>query len=82
MEKLITAVVSLGLMVGAVSAGTDVDADRKAFVAHFKSIKPNVEFAEYTNGVYAYDAGSRDQFEEIIDGIPPYEAAVEKGEAV
>lgn len=80
MKKLITAVVSIGLMVGTVSAGTDVDADRKAFVAHFKSIKPNVEFAEYTNGVYAYDAGSRDQFEEIIDGIPPYEAAVEKGE--
>ncbi|MCS5588416.1 MAG: sulfur oxidation c-type cytochrome SoxA [Candidatus Thioglobus sp.] len=81
MKKLLTAVVSLGLMVGTVSAGTDVDADRKAFVAHFKSILPQVEFADYTNGVYAIDEGSREQFEEILDGIPPYEEAVEKGEA-
>ncbi len=81
MKKLITAVVSLGLMAGATSAIADVEADRKAFVGHFKSIQPNVEFADYTNGVYAYDAGSRDQFEEILDGIPPYEEAVEKGGA-
>ena len=79
MKKLITAVVSLGLMIGTASAGTDVGADRKAFVDHFKSIKPNVEFADYTIGVYAYDEGSREQFEEILDGIPPYEDAVEKG---
>lgn len=39
MKKLITAVVSLGLMIGTASAGTDVDADRKAFVGHFKSKK-------------------------------------------
>ncbi len=81
MKKLLTAVVSLGLMVGTASAGTDVEADRKAFVGHFKSILPQVEFADYTNGVYAVDEGSRDQFEEILDGIPPYEEAVEKGEA-
>ena len=81
MKKLITAVVSLGLMAGATSAIADMEADRKAFVGHFKSIQPGVEFADYTNGVYAYDAGSRDQFEEILDGIPPYEEAVEKGAA-
>jgi len=81
MKKLITAVVSLGLMAGATStiANVDVEADRKALVNYFKSIKPNVEFADYTNGVYAFDEGSREQFEEILDGIPPYEEAVEKG---
>jgi sulfur-oxidizing protein SoxA len=79
MKKLITTVVSLGLMVGATSAIADMEADRKAFVGHFNSILPNVEFADYTNGVYAVDEGSREQFEEILDGIPPYEDAVEKG---
>ncbi|CAC9548458.1 Sulfur oxidation cycle carrier protein SoxY-Cys110-persulfide--sulfur compound transferase, SoxA subunit [uncultured Gammaproteobacteria bacterium] len=81
MKKLITAVVSLGLMVGATSAIADMESDRKALVGHFKSILPNVEFADYTNGVYAVDEGSREQFEEILDGIPPYEDAVEKGGA-
>ncbi|HIB31284.1 MAG TPA: sulfur oxidation c-type cytochrome SoxA [Candidatus Thioglobus sp.] len=79
MKKLITAVVSLGLMVGATSAIADMESDRKAFVGHFKSILPNVEFADFTNGVYAVDEGSREQFEEILDGIPPYEEALEKG---
>ena len=79
MKKLITAVVSLGLMIGTASAGTDVGADIKAFQGYFKKQNPSVEFADYTIGVYALDAGSRDQFEEILDGIPPYEEAVEKG---
>jgi len=79
MKKLITVVAGVSFLVGAASA--DVASDQKAFISHFKSIKPAVEFADYTNGVYAYDEGSRDQFEEILDGIPPYEEAVEKGGA-
>ncbi|MBT6752299.1 MAG: sulfur oxidation c-type cytochrome SoxA, partial [Candidatus Thioglobus sp.] len=79
MKKLITAVAGIGFLVGVASA--DVASDQKAFIGYFKSIQPNVEFADYTNGVYAYDAGSRDQFEEILDGIPPYEESVEKGGA-
>ena len=78
MKKLLTAVVSLGIMVGSASA-TDVAADQKAFINYFKTAFPAVETADYTNGVYAIDAGSRDQFEEILDGIPPYEENVEKG---
>ena len=78
MKKLITAVVSLGLIAGATSAIADMESDRKAFVGHFKSILPSVEFADFTNGVYAVDEGSREQFEEILDGIPPYEEALKK----
>lgn len=77
MKKLITTVAGLGLLVNVASA--DVASDQTAFINHFKTILPNVEFADYTNGVYAIDQGSREQFEEILDGIPPYEAAVEKG---
>ncbi len=82
MKKLITIVLGLGLMIGAASAvEVDVEADRKAFVKYFNNVFPNVEFADYTNGVYAIDEGSREQFEDILDGIPPYEENVEKGEA-
>ncbi|MDB3869387.1 sulfur oxidation c-type cytochrome SoxA [Candidatus Thioglobus sp.] len=77
MKKLITVITGIGFLVGAASA--DVSSDQKALIGHFKTLQPNVEFADYTNGVYSYDAGSRAQFEEILDGIPPYEEAVEKG---
>ncbi len=77
MKKLITAAVGLSFLVGVASA--DVASDQKAFINHFKTILPKVEFAEFSNGVYAVDEGSREQFEEILDGIPPYEGAVEKG---
>lgn len=77
MKKLITMVAGIGFLVGAASA--DVASDQKDLIGYFKALKPNVEFADYTNGVYSYDAGSRGQFEEILDGIPPYEEAVEKG---
>jgi sulfur-oxidizing protein SoxA len=77
MKKLITTVAGVVFLVGAASA--DVASDQKAFIGHFKSILPNIEFADYTNGVYAVDEGSREQFEEILDGIPPYEDSVEKG---
>ena len=77
MKKLITAVAGISFLVGAASA--DVASDQKAFIDYYKAMKPNVEFADYTNGVYAFDEGSREQFEEILDGIPPYEEAVEKG---
>ncbi len=68
---------SLGLLVSTVLA--NVASDQKALINHFKTILPSVEFADYTNGVYAIDQNSRKQFEEILDGIPPYEEAVEKG---
>lgn len=77
MKKLITAIAGISFLVGMASA--DVDSDQKAFINYFKTAFPNVEFADYTNGVYSLDEGSRSQFEEILDGIPPYEEAVEKG---
>ncbi len=80
MKKILIAMAGLGLAIGAVSA-TDVGADQKAFIQHFKSLNPTIEFQDYTNGVYALDAESRGQFEDILDGIPPYEDAVERGEA-
>ncbi len=52
--------------------------DRKAFVDYFKGRFPNVEFNDFSNGVYAIDAQSRAQWEDIEE-FPPYEESIERG---
>jgi len=52
--------------------------DRSAFIAYFKARFPDVPFAEYANGIYAIDKGSRDQWLEIEE-FPPYEFAIDQG---
>ena len=80
MRKLLAKVAVIGMlstMVGAVNA--DPAADKEAFQNYFKGKFPNVEFADFGNGVYAIDAASREQWEEIEE-FPPYELAIEEGE--
>lgn len=78
MQKILTLVVSLG-MITTHTLATNVTADQKAFIGHFKERFPQVPFADYTNGVYAIDEASREQFEDITDGIAPHEISVEQG---
>lgn len=56
------------------------EGDREAFVAFFQSRFPQVELAEFANGIYAIDADARQQWLDIEE-FPPYEFAVEQGEA-
>ena len=60
---------------------TDPEADRAAFVKYFQRRFPAVEMDDYANGVYAIDAQSRAQWEDIEE-FPPYEEAVDLGEAL
>jgi len=60
-------------------AAADPEADRQAFVRYFESRFPDVEFEDYANGVYAIDAQSRAQWEEIEE-FPPYEEFIEVGQ--
>jgi len=55
--------------------------DREAFRAYFMQRFPDVPLSEYVNGIYALDQQAREQWEEIED-FPPYEFAVEQGEAL
>jgi sulfur-oxidizing protein SoxA len=54
--------------------------DRQAFVEYFTARFPEVPFAEFANGIYAIDRDAREQWLEIEE-FPPYEFAVEQGEA-
>jgi len=55
--------------------------DRVAFVAFFKSRFPDIPFADYANGIYAIDRDAREQWLAIED-FPPYEFAIERGQAL
>lgn len=55
--------------------------DRLAFVAYYESRFPDIPFAEYANGIYAIDQDAREQWL-AIEEFPPYEFAVEQGEAL
>lgn len=57
------------------------EADRVALQNYFKRRFPTAEFDDYVNGIYAVDADSREQWEEIEE-FPPYEFAVEEGEVL
>ncbi len=53
--------------------------DLKDIRADYASRFPDVPFADYINGVYAIDKGSRAQWESMEE-FPPYEIYVDKGE--
>ncbi len=60
---------------------TMVQQDINDFQSFFKKRFSQVEFSEYKNGVYAIDVASREQWLEMED-FPPYEFAVDEGEAL
>ena len=62
-------------------ATVDPEADRIALQNYFKSRFPQAEVSDYVNGIYAVDASSREQWEELEE-FPPYEFAVEEGETL
>jgi sulfur-oxidizing protein SoxA len=64
-----------------VTARADPEQDREAFRAYFLQRFPDVPVAEYINGIYAIDEKAREQWREI-EAFPPYEFAVEQGEAL
>ncbi len=62
------------------SALAEPEEDRQAMLSFYEKHFPNVEFQEFANGVYAFDEIARQQWLEIED-FPPYEIAVDEGEA-
>ena len=64
---------------GATVATVDPEADRIALQEYMKNRFPDTPMNEYINGIYAVDAASREQWEEIEE-FPPYELDLEKGE--
>ncbi len=79
MKCVIALGVSAGLVMGAGAALAGPEEDLKAFQAYFAKKFPDTPFADFVNGVYSIDKGSREQWE-AIEEFPPYELALEQGE--
>ena len=73
--------VLLCLLWPAMPALADPEEDRAAFRSHFQKRFPDIPVEEYVNGIYAIDEKARQQWMEIEE-FPPYEFAVESGEAL
>jgi sulfur-oxidizing protein SoxA len=65
----------------AIPAQAGPEEDREAFRAFFFKRFPEVPPDAYADGIYALDENARRQWEEIEE-FPPYEFAVEQGEAL
>jgi len=65
----------------ALSVFAGPEEDREAFRNYYQSRFPEVALAEYVNGIYALDEDARQQWMEIEE-FPPYEFAIDKGEAL
>jgi len=63
----------------AASVLADPDADREALQKYYQTRFPNVDAAEFANGLYAFDENAREQWLELED-FPPQEIAIEDGE--
>ena len=55
--------------------------DREIFTKHFQSRFSNVPLQEFANGAYAYDTVGRESWE-AIEEFPPYEIAIDDGQAM
>ena len=85
--KVLLAGVSLAFLASTSQAATsgktlatvDPEADRLALQSHFQRRFPQVALSDYVNGIYALDAPSREQWQDIEE-FPPYEFDIEEGE--
>ena len=69
------------LSIGLGTAQADPEADRLAFEHYFIKRFPDTPLADFANGVYSIDADLREQWQEIEE-FPPYELAIERGQAL
>ncbi len=79
MKRLIGAVALLSLaLTPLLTAQATPAEDREALRGYFKKNTSSDNFADYINGIYAYNKGAREQWEEIEE-FPPYEIGLDKG---
>lgn len=76
--KLLAGALALGAAVTSISAMASPEEDREAFVKYYTGRFPNVKFEDYVYGALALDAGSKAQYDAIME-FPPFDSQVEEG---
>lgn len=78
MNKLLTALLGLGVLLGTVDALATPEQDRQAFIKLYTQKYPNIKVDDYIYGALAFDDDSRAQYNSIME-FPPYESVVDQG---
>ena len=80
MKKLVASVTLFTLSLSPfVTVMASPEDDVKALRAYYKKNMPSANFDDYKNGIYTFNKGAREQWEEIEE-FPPYEIDIDKGE--
>lgn len=82
--RVIRKILPLSIFIGlvfATSAMAGPEEDRLALVKYYTERFPEVPLQEFANGLYAFDEDAREQWMEMED-FPPYEIAIEDGQAL
>ena len=78
MNKLLTALLGLGVLLGTVDALATPEQDRHAFIKLYTQKYPNIKVDDYIYGALAFDDDSRAQYNSIME-FPPYESVIDQG---
>ncbi len=78
MKKMLTLLLSAGLMATATQAISSPKQDLDHFRTYFEQRFPGIQLNDFGNGPYALDANKRLQWESMEE-FPPYEEYVDKG---
>ena len=76
MKKIATALSVMLIAAAPFAAQATPDDDLKAFRSYFENKFPDVPLNDFSNGVYAIDAASREQWE-AFEEFPSYEIAID-----
>lgn len=79
MKKIIVALASLGVLMGAVAANAGPEEDRQKLIKIFSEKYSDVKAADYVYGALAFDPDSMSQYKSIME-FPPYSGELDKGE--
>lgn len=76
--KCLAGALALGAAFASASTLASPEEDREAFVKYYAAKLPNVKFEDYVYGALALDAGSKAQYDAIME-FPPFDSQVEAG---
>lgn len=78
MNKLLTGLLGLSVLVSSFSALATPEQDRQTLIKYYTQKYPNVKVDDYVYGALAFDADSKAQYDSIME-FPPYESVIEEG---
>ena len=78
MNKLLTGLLGLGVLMSSFNVLATPEQDRQALIKYYTQKYPNVKIDDYVYGALAFDADSKAQYDSIME-FPPYESVMEAG---